>query len=235
MKITKGMPAGSGLGSSAASAAAAAYAVNLLLDEKLSKMDLILPATMAEEYVSGGFFADNVAPALLGGATLTRSSVPLDVTRLGSISKLVIVLALPNIQILTKDSRDILPNEVYMKNFISNMANACLIASAFSTDNYKLFSRSLKDVIIEPVRSTLIPGFDEVKAIALEAGADGMTISGAGPAVFAITNSKKKAPIIEDAMARTFQNNGIDCTTLITFPSQKGSVQVTSDDFDFFS
>ena len=235
MKITKGMPAGSGLGSSAASAAAAAYAVNLLLDEKLSKMDLILPATMAEEYVSGGFFADNVAPALLGGATLTRSSVPLDVTRLGSISKLVIVLALPNIQILTKDSRDILPNEVYMKNFISNMANACLIASAFSTDNYKLFSRSLKDVIIEPVRSKLIPGFDEVKAIALEAGADGMTISGAGPAVFAITNSKKKAPIIEDAMARTFQNNGIDCTTLITFPSQKGSVQVTSDDFDFFS
>ena len=82
MRIEKGMPAGSGLGSSAASAAAAAYATNLLFDEKLSKMDLILPAAMAEEYVSGGFFADNVAPALLGGATLTRSSVPLDVTHL---------------------------------------------------------------------------------------------------------------------------------------------------------
>ena len=234
IRITKGMPAGSGLGSSAASASAAAYAVNLLFDGKLSKMELILPAAMAEEYVSGGFFADNVAPALLGGATLTRSSVPLDVTHLGSISNLVIVLALPNIQILTKDARDILPNDVEMKNFVGNMANACLIASAFSTDNYKLFSRSLKDIVIEPVRSKLIPGFDKVKAIALEAGADGMTISGAGPAVFAITNSNKKAPIIEDAMARTFHQNGVDCKTLITTPSQKGAVQITSEDFDFF-
>ena len=235
MRIIKGMPAGSGLGSSAASAAAAAYAVNLLLDDKLSKMDLILPATMAEEYVSGGFFADNVAPALLGGATLTRSSVPLDVTHLGNISNLIIVLALPNIQILTKDARGILPDVVNMKNFVGNMANACLIASAFSTDNYELFSRSLKDIVIEPVRSKLIPGFDQVKAIALEAGADGMTISGAGPAVFAITKSKKKAPIIEDAMARTFQKNGVECTTLITTPSHKGSVEVTSDEFDFFN
>ena len=226
MRIEKGMPAGSGLGSSAASAAAAAYAVNLLFDEKLSKMDLILPAAMAEEYVSGGFFADNVAPALLGGATLTRSSVPLDVTHLGSISDLIIILALPNIQILTKDARDILPSDVNMNNFVGNMANACLIASAFSTDNYKLFSRSLKDTVIEPVRSKLIPGFLEVKAVALEAGADGMTISGAGPAVFAITNSKKKAPIIEDAMTRTFLKNGIECNTLITSPSSEGSVEI---------
>ena len=235
MQITKGMPAGSGLGSSAASAAASGYAVNLLLDEKLSKMDLILPATMAEEYVSGGFFADNVAPALLGGATLTRSSVPLDVTRLGNISDLIIILALPNIQILTKDARDILPRNIKMKHFISNMANACLIASAFSTDNYKLFSRSLKDIVIEPIRSTLIPGFDEVKAVALEAGADGLAISGAGPAVFAITNAKKRAPIIEDAMARTFRKNRIECRTLITTPSYKGSVEVISDNFDFYN
>ena len=234
IKITKGMPAGSGLGSSAASAAAAAYAVNLLFGEQLSKMDLILPATLAEEFVSGAFFADNVAPALLGGATLTRSSVPLDVTHLGNISDLVIILALPNIQILTKDAREMLPQEVKIKDFIANMANACLIASAFSKDNYDLFSRSLKDIVIEPVRSQLIPGFNKVKAVALEAGADGMTISGAGPAVFAITNSKKKAPIIEDAMNRTFQKNGVECSTLITKPSQKGSVQITSDDFDFF-
>ncbi len=127
----------------------------------------------------------------------------------------------------TKDARDILPKKIDMKNFVNNMANACLIASAFSTNNYKLFSRSLKDTIIEPVRSTLIPGFDEVKAIALEAGADGVSISGAGPAIFAITNTKKKAPIIEDAMARTFQKNGIDCITLITTPSQRGSVEIS--------
>ena len=188
----------------------------------------------AEEFVSGAFFADNVAPALLGGATLTRSSVPLDVTHLGNISDLVIILALPNIQILTKDAREMLPQEVKIKDFIANMANACLIASAFSKDNYDLFSRSLKDIVIEPVRSQLIPGFNKVKAVALEAGADGMTISGAGPAVFAITNSNKKAHIIEDAMIRTFNQNDIECKTIITYPSSKGSVQIINETFDFF-
>ena len=95
MKIRKGLPSGSGLGSSAASAAAAAFAVNYLYGEKLTKEDLILPTTKAEEYVSGGFFADNTAPCLLGGATLTRSKLPLDVTKIGHIDELRIVLVTP--------------------------------------------------------------------------------------------------------------------------------------------
>lgn len=234
LKIIKGLPAGSGLGSSAASAAAAAYAANLLFGKKLSKSELILPATLAEEYVSGGFFADNVAPALLGGATLTRSSVPLDVTRLGTISRLIIVLVIPKIQILTRKAREILPSKVNMYSFVANMANACLIASAFSKNSYGLFNRSLKDIVIEPVRSELIPGFDDVKVRALEAGADGMTISGAGPAVFAITNSRKKAPVIEHAMVTTFREHGVECDSVITSPSAKGTVEIQTDDFDFF-
>ncbi len=216
MNLHKGIPAGSGLGSSAASAAAGAFAANALYGNSLSKEDLILPATKAEEVVSGGFFADNTAPALLGGATVTRSCVPLDVTRIGSIDKMKMVLVMPDIRILTRDARRILPKHVKMEDFVSNMANSCLIAAAFAGNNYGLFARSLQDVVIEPVRAKLIKGFKQVKEVALAAGADGMAISGSGPTVFAITNSMRKARTIEDAMVRVFKQHGVVSSSLIT-------------------
>ncbi len=216
LKIKKGLPAGSGLGSSAASAAAAAFATNYLYGNSLSKVELILPSTKAEEYVSGGFFADNTAPALLGGATLTRSCLPLDVTKIGSIKQLKIILVMPEKVILTKNARRILPKRIPMRNFVFNMGNSCLITAAFAKDDYKLFARSLNDVVIEPVRAKLIPGFDKVKENAIMAGADGMTISGSGPAVFAITNNISKARLIEDAMVRTFRQFGINSASIIT-------------------
>ncbi len=217
LRIKKGLPSGSGLGSSAASAAAAAYATNHLYGGQLSKEDLILPATKAEEHVSGAFFADNTAPCLLGGATLTRSMLPLDVTRIGHIDNLVIIIVTPDIIILTKDARDILPTEVPMQSFVHNMANSCLISAAFAKNDYELFARSLNDIIVEPVRSTLIHGFDEVKQNALAAGADGVAISGSGPTLFAITDREKgKSYLIEDAMVRTFKKHGIACKSQIT-------------------
>jgi homoserine kinase len=223
LKIKKGMPSGSGLGSSAASACAAAYATNYLYGNILTKEELILPATKAEEQVSGAFFADNTAPCLLGGATLTRSCLPLDVTKIGYISNLLIILVTPAIVVLTKDARDILPKEVSMQNFIFNMANSCLITAAFAKDDYSLFARSLHDAIIEPARASLIKGFMEVKANALKAGADGMTISGSGPTVFAITNDSKKARFIEDAMLRTFSMHGVEAKSLITEVDNEGT------------
>ena len=216
LKIKKGLPAGSGLGSSAASAAAAAFAANYLYGSKLSKEELILPATKAEEKVSGGFFADNTAPALLGGATLTRSYVPLDVIKIGSIKDLKIVLVTPEIVVLTKTAREILPKTVPLKDFTFNMGNACLITAAFAKDNYTLFARSLNDVIIEPVRAKLIKGFDEVKKSAIKAGADGMAISGSGPTVFAITDSSVKAASIEKAMVSAFKKFGVGSSGIIT-------------------
>lgn len=224
LKIKKGMPSGSGLGSSAASACAAAFATNYLYGNQLSKDELILPATRAEEFVSGDFFADNTAPCLLGGATLTRSCLPLDVTKIGSISKLIIILVTPEITILTKEARDILPKTVPLKSFIFNMANSCLITAAFAKDDYSLFARSLNDEVIEPARSQLIKGFAEVKQNALRAGADGMTISGSGPTLFAITDDIHKARFIEDAMVRTFQNFDIGCKSLITEVDDEGTV-----------
>ncbi len=223
LKIHKGMSLGTGLGSSAASAAAAAFATNYLYGNQLSKEELILPATKAEEYVSGGFFADNTAPALLGGATLTRSVLPLDVTRIGSIDHLHIILVTPEIVILTKEAREILPKQVDMKDFIFNMANSCLITAAFAKNDYNLFANSLNDRVIEPYRSKLIKGYDQVKKNALMAGADGMAISGSGPTVFAITNQLKKTIFIEDAMIRTFKEFGIPCTSIITEVDNEGT------------
>jgi len=216
LKLKKGLPSGSGLGSSAASAAASAFATNYLYGNRLSKEDLILPATKAEENVSGGFFADNTAPALLGGATLTRSCLPLDVTKIGSIGQLKIILVTPEIVILTKKAREILPKRVSLKDFVFNMGNSCLISAAFAKNDYNLFARSLNDAVIEPIRARLIPGFDKVKENAISAGADGMTISGSGPAVFAITNDLRKTRLIEDAMVRTLKTFGIESTSIIT-------------------
>lgn len=223
LQIIKGMPSGSGLGSSAASACAAAFAVNALHDSQLTQEELILPATRAEETVSGAFFADNTAPCLLGGATLTRSCLPLDVTRIGSISQLIIVMVTPDIIILTKDAREVLPKQILMQDFIFNMANSCLITAAFAKDNYALFARSLNDVVIEPVRSPLLTGFDDVKSNALKAGADGVAISGSGPTVFAITDDARKARFIEDAMVRTFQMHNIKSRSVITEVDEQGT------------
>jgi len=221
--LHKGLPLGSGLGSSAASAVAAAFAVNELYGRPMTKEELILPATIAEERVSGGFFADNTAPALLGGATLTRSYMPLDVTRIGSIENLIIILVTPEIVVLTREARDMLPKCVSMKDFIFNMANTSLITAAFSKNDYSLFARSLNDVVVEPVRSKLITGFDAVKTSALKSGADGLAISGSGPTVFAITDTPDRAPLIEAAMVQTFKAHGVNSISLITEVDPEGA------------
>ena len=225
--LTKGMPSGSGLGSSAASAAAGAYAVNKLFNGGLSEDELILAAMKGEAYVSGGYFADNVAPSILGGATLTQSIDPLKVSKLGTIDELILVLIIPNIQILTKDSRDVIPNKIDKKNFITNMANTASITAAFCKNDYALLKDNLIDVIFEPARTKLIPGLADIKLAALKAGADGCTISGSGPAIFAISNSHQRAKKIKYEMEKEFINHGVECTGFITTPSKVGSREVT--------
>lgn len=221
--LHKGLPVGSGLGSSAASAAAGAYAANALYGGHLSREQLILAATEAEAVVSGGFFADNTAPALLGGATVTRCCVPLDVTRIGSIRALKIVLVTPNVVVLTREARKMLPLQIPMESFIANMANTALITAAFAKNDYSLFARSLNDAVIEPVRSRLIPGFDEVKKNALMAGADGVAISGSGPTMFAITDNLRKARVIEKQMVLTFNSLGIASRSWVTTVDPHGT------------
>jgi len=222
-KIKKGLPVGSGLGSSASSAAAGAFAANYLYGNRLSKEELILPATLAEEKVSGGFFADNTAPSLLGGATLTRSYQPLDIIKIGTIDILQIILVTPEIEVLTKYARKILPKRVPLKDFVFNMSNTALITAAFSKNDYFLLARSLNDKIIEPVRSKLIPGFYKVKKSAFDAGADGAAISGSGPTIFAITNSIKKAETIRKNMVKTFDKLNIRSKSIVTSVDETGT------------
>lgn len=223
LRVHKGLPAGSGLGSSAASAAAGAFAANALYGGRLSTEQLILAATQAEAEVSGGFFADNTAPALMGGATLTRCSVPLDVTRIGMINRLKIILVTPALVVLTRDARKMLPPEVPMAAFVANMANTALITAAFAKNDYALFARSLNDVVIEPVRSSLIKGFEQVKINALKAGADGVAISGSGPTVFAITDNIRKARAIEQQMVLTFNAHGVSTQSWVTTMDRHGT------------
>ena len=221
--LHKGTPAGSGLGSSAASACAAAFATNELYGNKLTKYQLIMAATKAEEYVSGSFFTDNTAPCLLGGATLTRSVSPLDVVALGTIEELKIVLVKPDLTVLTKDAREVLPAMIPLGSMISNMANVAFITAAFLRNDYSMLACSLQDVVIEPARAHLIKGFAEAKSAALQAGADGMTISGSGPAVFAITNNSETAQRIKIAICEAFAAVGVGADAVITTADAQGT------------
>ncbi len=222
IKLKKGLPCGSGLGSSAASAAAGAFAANYLYGNKLTKEELIYPATVAEGKVSG-FHADNTGPALLGGANIITYSDRPQIASLGTISSLRIVLAIPNLVVMTKDARKILPKNIPIKSFVTNMGNSCLVAAAFAKNDYGLLARGLKDVVIEPVRKSLIKGFDRVRENAINAGADGMTISGSGPTVFAITNDAKKAEKIKGAMVDGFKESGVEAKGLVTEVDKEGT------------
>jgi len=226
LQLKKGIPCGSGLGSSAASAAAGAFAANALYGNELSGADLVLAATRADAVVSGGYFADNTAPSILGGATVTRSGDPLDATKIGTVSALVIVLVTPQLVVLTRTARECLPRQVPMESFVANMANACLITAAFAKDDYALFSRSLSDVVVQPHRSKLITGFDRVSRGALDAGADGVAISGSGPTLFAATDSARTALAIETAMVDAFAAEGVASTSVITEIDLTGTRQM---------
>lgn len=223
LKIKKGLPLGSGLGSSAASAVAGAFATNYLYGSTLTREELILPATLAEEQVSG-FHADNTAPSLLGGAVLVRSINPLDVTRIGTIDDLTIVLVTPDIVILTRRAREILPHEVSLENFVKNAANAAAVTAAFAKNDYSLLVRGLQDVVVEPVRSSLIKGFNEVKASALQSGADAVCISGSGPTLFAVYNQSGEIPKrIQEAMVNAFKGMKISSRSIVTEMDLEGA------------
>ena len=225
-KIKKGIPSGGGLGSSAASAAAGAFATNLLFGNILSDQQILESAIEGEKLVSGGYFADNVAPALWGGATLTQSLNPLVVSKIGYIDELVIIVITQKIQILTQDSRKCLPKTINLNDFVFNMSNTASITAAFCNNDYSLLKKALKDKIIEPVRSKLIPGFKDIKDVAIKSGADGLAISGSGPTLFAITNSKEKAHTIEKELSNIFIKNKLECSTFITTCNSKGTTQI---------
>ena len=214
--LHKGMPLSSGVGGSAASAAAALHAVNVLAGEPLSPEELLRCSLEAERVVSGSGHADNAAPALLGGFVLVRSTDPLDVMTLPVPPGLTVVLLSPDIEISTAVARRMLPTKIPLKDAISQLGNlAALVASLFS-DNLALMGRSLSDLIAEPIRAELIPGFKGVKKAALAAGALGCSISGSGPAMFALVGTVTQAEVVAKEMQNGFKVAGLKATSYIS-------------------
>ncbi|MGC1516997.1 MAG: homoserine kinase [Maribacter sp.] len=209
IEIDKRIKPGSGIGSSAASSAGAVWAMNYLLGNPFNKTELVKFAMEGERLASDVAHADNVAPALFGGFTLVRSYSPLDIIAIPAPSLLYATIIHPQIEIKTSDSRKILKTTILMETGIKQWGNVGgLIAGLFKED-YDLIGRSLEDHIVEPIRSILIPGFDEVKKLAISAGALGAGISGSGPSIFAFSKGKDTALQVADAMKLVYDKIGI--------------------------
>lgn len=219
--IHKHIKPGSGLGSSAASAAGAVVAANHLLNQRFSNQDLLRFAMFGEKVASGVKHADNVAPCIYGGITLIRSIHPLDVIAIPA-PPLYVTVVHPQIEVKTSDARQILRKEVLLKDAIRQWGNIAGLVAGFVKNDYDLIGRSLEDVIIEPVRSILIPGFDQVKNQCKQAGALGGGISGSGPSLFMLNKEEKIALENEKIMQEVFTNLGIEYRTYVTTVNANG-------------
>lgn len=193
MEIHKKMPFGSGLGSSAASAAGGVFAVNSYLKTGLSKAEILRFAVEGEQIADGAFHADNVAPSLLGGLIMIRDNETLDFKKIHVPPGLFVAVIYPHITVLTRDSRAILAPDVSLKTVIRQSGNLAGFISSMYTADFDMMRRSLEDLIIEPQRAALIPGFYELKEMALKTGCLGFSISGAGPSMFALCDNSHLA------------------------------------------
>jgi len=210
IEIYKKIKAGSGIGSSAASSTGAVWAMNELLGKPFSTLDLVKFSMEGERLASGVAHADNVAPALFGGFTLVRSYNPLDVVSIPSPVELYATVIHPQIEVKTSDSRSVLRTKITLEQGIKQWGNVGGLVAGLFTNDYDLIGRSLVDHIVEPIRSILIPGFDEVKAGALKAGALGCGISGSGPSIFAFTKGEVVAKKVAESMKEVYQSIDID-------------------------
>jgi len=219
--IDKRIKPGSGLGSSAASAAGAVVAANHLLGNIFTKEDLVRFAMFGEKVASGVKHADNVAPCIYGGITLIRSIYPLDIIPI-TAPDLFVTVVHPQIEVRTSDARQILRKEVQLKDAIKQWGNIAGLVAGFMKNDTALIGRSLEDVIIEPVRSMLIPGFDLVKTRCTEAGALGGGISGSGPSIFMLSTTLEVANAVQTIMKTIYDGIGLDNHTYVTTINKQG-------------
>ncbi|MCJ7933216.1 MAG: homoserine kinase [Chryseobacterium sp.] len=207
--IRKHIKPGSGLGSSAASAAGAAFGANALLGNILSKNEMIHFAMFGEELASGVRHADNIAPCIYGGITLVKSPNPIDIIPLNT-PDLYVTAVHPQVEVKTSDSRQILKKSISLKSAVEQWGNIAGLIAGIQKNDSALIGRSLNDGIIEPVRSILIPKFDEIKMKSIEAGALGGGISGSGPSIFMLAETKETAEKIAELMKSTYRETEIE-------------------------
>lgn len=222
IKIKKVIGFGSGLGSSAASAVAGVFAVNKLLNLKLTKTQLLNYALKGEEVASKAIHADNVAPCLYGGFVLIRGYNPIDIINIKAPKNLYCTIVHPQIEIKTSEARKILPKNIPLKKAVTQWGNVGGLVAGLMTNDIKLIGRSVHDEVAEPKRATLIPGFDEIKNSALNAGAVACSISGSGPAIFAFSDNIKTATEIGKAMNKAVSNNGLKSKVYVSKINSSG-------------
>ena len=222
IRINKKIKPGSGIGSSAANAAGTAFAIDHLADNTWNINDLISFSMKGEEFVSGSAFADNVAPALLGGFVLIQNNDPVKYIKIPNSKKLFAVILHPQIEIKTKDLREILSPSIPLSDASQQCANFGSLLIGLYKSDFELISDSLVDLWIEPQRSHKIPLYEKVKQAALNSGSLGMGISGSGPSMFALTKGEEKAIEISKAMELAFQTSAIDYKVYVSKINQEG-------------
>lgn len=216
IEIYKNIKPGSGIGSSSASASGSVFAINELLGKPYTKTQVTDFAMKGESLASGSEHADNLAPGIFGGFTLVKSISPLEILQLPTPKDVYATIIHPQIEIKTSDARAILPKTFPLKDAITQWANLGSFVHALHTSDYELLKRSLQDVIVEPHRSQLIPHFAEVKLAALQHGALGASISGAGPAIFALSKGIENAKNVEKAIREVYSKTAIDFETYVS-------------------
>ena len=224
IQIKKGIPAGFGMGSSAGSAAATAVAFGKLFKIKLNSNQLVEFAGFGEKASAGTIHYDNVAASVLGGFVIVKTN-PLNVISIDPPTNLRMCVAVPKIDVpkkKTKVSRGVIPEKVKLTDAVLNLSNASAIVAGFIKKDPELIGNSIKDVIVEPARQHMIPGYEKVKQNALKAGAYGVTISGAGPSVIAFSKNSFDLKKISTAMAKGFKTANIECQTIVCKPSKGG-------------
>lgn len=221
--LKKGLPLGSGMGSSAASAVAALVAANRLLGDPFEKKALLPFAIAAEKAACGAGHADNVAPSLLGGFVLIRDYHPLDVIKLHVPDGLYCALLHPHFELKTSDSRSVLRDQISLKHSTIQSGNVAGFIAGLYQEDFDLISRSLKDVIAEPYRAVLIPGFYEMREALKSIGALGMGISGSGPTLFALSKGSEKAEEIRKAAEEIYQKVGLGVDVYFSAINTRGA------------
>ena len=223
VRVLKKIYPGSGIGSSAASSAAAAFGINELFGAPLCEEDVVICAMEGENLASGGYHADNAAPAVMGGITLIRGYDPLDIIKLPVPGNLYCPVIHPHLMVSTKEARSILPKEIPMHTAITQWGNVGGLVAGLCSGNIELVGRAMRDAVAEPFRKQFIPGFDELRAKLLGAGALAMNISGSGPSVFALASRSDIAQRVGAIMERHFAQQGILSETYVVKVSNKGA------------
>lgn len=223
IELKKNLPLGSGMGSSAASGVAALVAINHLMGSPFTREQLVPHAMEAERIACGSAHADNVAPSLLGGFVLVREYSPLDIVKIDATDKIYCTLVHPHLELKTEDSRKVLRQSLHLKDAITQSGNIAGLMIGLTKPDYGLISRSLKDVIAEPIRSAFIPGFSNLRKVAMQAGALGCGISGSGPTIFVLSETHEGAKASGEAIQLEFLKHHLKSDVFVSKVNQQGA------------